>query len=123
MKQAAFLIAGFLLASTLFTNTSCQKETDCKAVISCIDSAGKPVNNAYVELFALVKSYDGKTTYTADVKANGNTDNGGEVRFTFKLPAIYDVKATLATSVRTITGVGIIKLEEGQTVEKVITMK
>jgi hypothetical protein len=123
MKHFALLFAGFLLSGFIFTHTSCQKETDCKARIKCTDSTGGPVSNAYVEMFAVVKGPDGKTTYTADVKANGTTDTGGEVQFTFKLPAIYDVKATLATSTRTLVGIGIIKLEEGETVEKIITMK
>jgi hypothetical protein len=74
-------------------------------------------------LYALVKSNDGKTTYTADVKADGNTDSDGQVSFVFKLPAIYDIKATLAAGTRTMTGVGIIKLEEGKTVEKTVQMK
>lgn len=123
MKHFVLLFAGFLLSGFIFTNTSCQKETDCKATVKCIDSTGGPVSNAYVELFALVKGPDGKTTYTADVKANGNTDGAGEVKFTFKLPAIYDVKATLAVGTKTLMGIGIIKLEEGETVEKVITLK
>jgi hypothetical protein len=50
------------------------------------------------------------------------------VSFVFKLPAIYDIVAktvttnTAAASV-TLTGTGIIKLEEGKTVEKVVTIK
>jgi hypothetical protein len=123
MKPIALLIAGFLLSGIFFTSTSCKKETDCKAVVKCIDSTGVPVNNAYVLLYALVKSNDGKTTYTADVKADGNTDSDGQVSFVFKLPAIYDIKATLAAGTRTMTGVGIIKLEEGKTVEKTVQMK
>ena len=123
MKPFALLAAGFLLSGFLFTTTSCEKETDCKAAIQCVDSTGVPVNNADVLLYALVKSPDGKTTYTADVKANGITDGDGQAYFTFKLPAIYDIKATRAAGTKTITGTGIIKLEEGKTVEKVVTLK
>jgi hypothetical protein len=123
MKKAVFLFAGFLLASSLFTNSSCQKDTECKAVITCVDSSSNPVSNAYVRLYALVKGPDGKTSDTADVKAFGNTDNGGQVKFTFKLPAIYDVYASLPVAARTFTGYGTIKLEEGKTAEKTILMK
>lgn len=123
MKALALLFTGFLLSGLLFNLSSCRKDTDCKATVKCIDSSGKAVNNANVLLYALVKSPDGKTTYTADVKANGNTDGDGTVKFTFKLPAIYDIKATLPLSTRTLTGIGIIKLEEGKTVEKTVTMK
>lgn len=123
MKPLALLFAGFLISGLLFTSTSCQKETDCIASISCVDSTGRGVNNAYVYLYAPVKSADGKTTYTADVTASGNTDSDGAIQFTFKLPAIYDIKATLAVGSRTMSGIGIIKLEEGKTVSKVVTIK
>jgi hypothetical protein len=126
MKQLALLFSGFLLSSFLFTNTSCQKETDCKATVRCIDSTGALVGDAFVLLYAQVKDPSdptGATTNTADVKATGTTDAGGEVKFTFKLPAIFDIQATAALGTRTITGKSIIKLEEGKTVDKVVTLK
>lgn len=123
MKPIGLILAGFLLSGLVFNLSSCQKDTDCKASIRCIDSTGASVGNVNVFLYALVKSADGKTTYTGDVTATGNTDNNGEVKFTFKLPAIYDIKATLATDTRTYSGVSIIKLEEGKTIEKTVNMK
>jgi hypothetical protein len=123
MRPLALLTTGFFLSCLFLTTISCQKETDCKAVVTCIDSTGAPVNGADVLLYALVKSPDGKTTYTADVKAQGVTEGDGTVNFTFKLPAIYDIKATSIVDTRTITGIGIIKLEEGKTVEKTVTLK
>jgi stress response protein SCP2 len=123
MKAIAYAIPAILLGGFLYTTSSCQKDTDCKATVHCMDSTSKNVDNADVLLYALVKSPDGKTTYTADVKANGTTDADGEVSFVFKLPAIYDVKATKVVGTKTLTGLGIIKLEEGKTVDKDITMK
>src|SRR4051812_18941784 len=123
MRPFALLVAGTLLAGISFTSASCEKDTECKAVVTCVDSVGTPVNNADVLLYAQVKSPDGKTTYTADVKAQGTTGGDGTVNFTFKLPAIYDIKATAMVATRTITGIGIIKLEEGKTSEKTVTMK
>ncbi|MCC6372763.1 MAG: hypothetical protein IT236_17295 [Bacteroidia bacterium] len=124
MKQIAILLAGFLFTGLVFNLSSCKKDTDCKATITCLDSAGvNPVSNAEVMLYALVKSPDGKTTYTADVTAKANSDNDGVVKFTFKLPAIYDIKATLATSTKTLVGTGIIKLEEGKTITKDVKLK
>src|SRR5689334_15153515 len=121
MKQLLLLFSGFLICFMFFTNTSCQKETDCKAIVKCIDSTGSVVPNANVLLYAVVKDPNdpkGTTTHTADVKANGTTDGGGEVRFTFKLPAIFDIKATASVGTKTIQGTSIIKLEEGKTVDK-----
>jgi hypothetical protein len=123
MKPILLLVSGFLLSGIVFTGVSCQKDTDCRALVRCKDTLGKPVGEAYVELFALVKSADGKTTFTSDIKATGSTDGGGEVRFTFKLPAILDIKATANRGGKNITGIGIIKLEEGETVEKEVTLR
>ncbi len=126
MKQLLLLFSGLLLTGLVFTNTSCQKETDCKATVKCIDSLGNAVGDATVQLYALVKDPNdpkGTATYTADVKADGTSDAGGEVRFTFKLPAIYDIKATGKMGTKTITGIGIIKLEEGKSTEKTVTLK
>jgi len=126
MKSFLLLFSVLLISFFVFTNTSCRKETDCKATVKCIDSTGNVVENAAVQLYAVVKDPSdpkGTATYTADVKANGNTDGGGEVKFTFKLPAIYDIKATAAVGSKTITGSSIIKLEEGKSVSKTVTLK
>ncbi|MBA3662976.1 MAG: hypothetical protein H0W61_02040 [Bacteroidetes bacterium] len=121
MKALIILVAGFFLSCFLLTGTSCQKNTDCKATINCVDSSGV-VSNANVLLYATIKTSKGGTV-TADLKANGTSDESGTVRFTFKLPAIYDIKATKIVGTRTLTGTGIIKLEEGKGTEKTVTLK
>jgi hypothetical protein len=126
MKPLLVLISGFLMTGFFFSTTSCKKDTECKATVKCIDSVGNAVGNADVILFAVVKDPNdpkGTTTHTADVKANGVTDVGGEVSFTFKLPAIYDIKATASSGNKSITGLSIIKLEEGKSVSKTVTLK
>ena len=110
MKQIAIILAGFLISTFALTTTSCEKNTDCVATINCVDSVGVPVNNAAVLLYATIKTATGGTV-TADLKANGTTDAGGQVKFTFKLPAIYDIRATCvltAPTTKTIVGTGII---------------
>jgi hypothetical protein len=67
----------------------------------------------------------------ADLKANGVSDGAGNVSFVFKLPAIYDIAATATAAntgtngpaTTTISGNSIIKLEEGQNVDKTVTLK
>jgi hypothetical protein len=103
-------------------NFSCEKNTDCKATITCIDSVGNYLNGAKVQLYATVKNSTG-TTYTADLKADGVTDGGGQVKFTFKLPAIMDIKATMTASAKTYSGSSIIKLEEGKGADKTVTLR
>ena len=126
MKPFLLLFSAILLSCFVFVGTSCQKETDCKATVNCVDSTGLVMPNASVQLYALVKDPKdpkGTTTFTADVKASGTTDGGGVVKFTFKLPAIYDIKATSVVGTRTLAGTSIIKLEEGKSVSKTVTLK
>lgn len=126
MKSFLLLLSGLFLSFLIFTGTSCQKETDCKATIKCVDPSGAGLANAKVLLFAQVKDPSdpkGIATQTADVKADGVTDGGGEVNFTFKLPAIYNVNASVVVGAKTFTGSSIIKLEEGKTASRTIPMQ
>ena len=99
-------------------NNSFQKNTDCKLVIKTQRENGNIVSGANVKLFANVKTSSGSTV-EADLKAEGVSDGSGSVSFTFNLPAILDIKAVSDT----LEGVGIIKLEEGKTVDKTVIMK
>jgi hypothetical protein len=93
---------------------ACQKNTECKADITCEDQNGQPIANAKVFLYAEVKK-----NVEGDVKAEGVTDANGKVSFVFKLPAIFDVKAKVGTQ----EGTGIIKLEEGKTAEETVRVQ
>lgn len=121
MKPLVILVVGFFLSGFFFSVSSCRKDTTCKATVKCVDTSGTAIENAFVELYAPIK--DGKNTYTADVTANGNTDASGNVGFVFKLPATYDVRATITRGTKTFTGTTILKLEEGKTVEKTVTVR
>lgn len=121
-----------LLFNFLFI--SCKKNTECKANILVVDQGGVGVSEADVLLYAVVKTSNGSTV-TADLKASGKTDGGGNISFTFKLPAIYDIAASKVVQTpssttngtimvtQTLTGTGIIKLEEGKGVSKTVIIK
>lgn len=115
----ATLAAAFL---TVGLSTSCEKKTDCKVTIKTVDSTGFGVSNVKVKLFANVKNSTGATV-EADLKAEGTTDGSGLTTFTFKLPAILDIKAVGLAGADSLQGVGIVKLEEGKSVEKSVTLK
>ncbi len=126
MKPFLQFVSGLLLTGIFLTAPSCKKDTECKATVKCVDSVGAPLGNANVLLYAQVKDPSdpkGVATFTGDVKANGVTDGSGEVKFTFKLPAIFDIKATATSGNKSIVGNSIIKLEEGETVSKTVTLK
>ncbi|MGZ3884961.1 MAG: hypothetical protein ACXVPQ_13205 [Bacteroidia bacterium] len=106
-------------AAAVLMLAGCAKKTDCIAKIICRDAAGNPKSGVDVHLFANVR--DGNSgIVTADLKADGFTDNQGQVSFTFKLPAIYDIKAV---SSGTLVNTDIITLEEGKITEKTVTIQ
>lgn len=107
-----FFITASFLGLILLIN-GCNKKTDCAVNIKCKDSNGTYLNKAKVELFADVQNGN-KSTFRADMRAEGLSDNSGEAIFIFKLPAIYDVMVTSGTK----TATCIVKLEEGKTVTK-----
>jgi hypothetical protein len=94
MKNFKFLNFVFLIAiaTTIVFSSSCNKPKPCKAVITVKDSAGIAVQAGInIKLFATVTTQTGTTT--ADLTAEGTTDSKGQVEFTFKLPAIMDIRA------------------------------
>jgi hypothetical protein len=113
MKLKLFF-ASLAIGVITLGNISCQKNTDCKLIITTHDAAGNAVGGATVKLYANVKTASG-----ADLKAEGQSDGGGSSSYTFKLPAIMDVKAVSGG----LEGVGIVKLEEGKTITKDIVLK
>lgn len=119
MKAKLFIPSLVLVVFAWSLTTSCQKQTDCKLMVTTVDTAGRPVASAKIKLYANVKTSTG-TIVEADLKAEGVSDANGSSSYTFKLPAILDIRATGSTGK---VGTGIIKLEEGKTVEKSITVK
>ncbi|MBI3519530.1 MAG: hypothetical protein HY062_09270 [Bacteroidetes bacterium] len=118
MKVKLFITTLALGFITIAFTSSCEKKTDCKLTIRTVDSSGMAFAGANVKLYANVKTASGSTV-EADLKAEGVSDAAGSSTYTFKLPAILDIKAVSGGK----TGIGIIKLEEGKMVEKVVTLK
>jgi len=119
MKVKVF--AAYLMASILVLGltTSCEKKTDCKLTITTVDASGFALSGIKVKVYANVKTASGSTV-EADLKAEGTSDGSGTSTYTFKLPAILDIRAIGTNSM---VGTGIIKLEEGKNIEKTITVK
>ena len=91
IKITDFVILTSVAIIVLFS-FSCNKPKPCKAIITVKDSAGIALQQGIsVKLFATVTTQTGTTT--ADLTAEGTTDAKGQVEFTFKLPAIMDIRA------------------------------
>lgn len=100
------------------TSVSCNKPTDCKVIITVLDSNSVPVSGATVKLYS--SNPPGQITGTATTDGSGNAD------FNFKLPAIFDIAASKTVTVpvtKTMTGTGIIQLQIGETVNSTVTIR
>lgn len=111
MKKIITISCFYSLFVVLFfiagTQTACQKQnTNCTCVITVKDTS-TAVSGATVRLYAPHGS----------VGATGTTNAGGDVDFTFALPAIFNVAVTKpgSTPGDTLKGSGIIQLQIGQT--------
>ena len=122
MKLRGIFVAIAVIGVGFLFITSCKKNTDCIANVICNDSTGVGISGATVYLYANVKTPIGGTI-TADLRATGLTDAGGRVSFTFKLPAIYDIRASKVISAKTYSALSIIKLEEGKGVDKTVVLR
>jgi hypothetical protein len=104
------------------SNVSCNKPTDCKVVITVIDTAGglqTPVANATVKLSCQACP----TNSAGNISGTGTTNGSGVVDFDFQLPAIFDIAATGTVTVPipgTVTGSGLVQLQIGETVSQTV---
>jgi hypothetical protein len=122
MKLRGIFVAMAVIGVGFLCIISCRKNTDCVANVICNDSTGVGISGATVYLYANVKTTYGGTI-TADLRATGLTDESGKVSFTFKLPAIYDIRASKVISAKTYSALSIIKLEEGKGIDKTVVLR
>jgi hypothetical protein len=120
IKKAVF----FSIAAFALGNFSC-KETDltCTAVIKVVRSIGGPAPSAKVTITSKFGEENDPDRIDPALKAPQNikiTDSNGEVTYTFKYPAILDITVS---HISFGTAEDLIKLEEGETVRKIVTLQ
>lgn len=98
---------------------ACRKKDPPTGVVTALDSAGKAVSGATVNLTSNGDKGAGI------LKATASTDGSGQARFDqFTLPAILNVTCYKVKAVGdTIKGTGILKLEEDKETETTINLK
>ncbi len=109
------IVLGLLAFTFVFPLSSCQKNSDCTAVVTIIDTVGTPLASASVRLY-----YDPKNGKKF-VESTQATDGSGKTTFVFKLQAIFDVDVTYGG--KTAVKAGIVTLQPGSSVSKTITFK
>ena len=111
------IILSIIIVGIVSLLTNCRKDTDCIAVITVrkyIDT-NIVVPNARVVL------------HQANVTEQGVTDMNGQFKYTFKLPAILKVNATLSkkdtATADSLTGSAVIQLVVGGTASKSVLVE
>jgi hypothetical protein len=113
----SYILLSGLALSALWSLNSCQKNTNCVAIVKIVDTAGNPCAGALVSL-----QYNIVVTPPQTITRNlGTTDQTGTVQYTFKDPAIYDVDVTYHSKTDTLNPP--IKLQIGGTVSQTYTFK
>ena len=106
------LLMGGLFLVVAASNFSCLKETDCTAVITVVyASTNQPVVGATVLLDCNTCQQTGNLQTDQQI-----TDGAGKTNHVFRYPAVLDITVTSPAGSAT----GVIKLEEGETVDKEI---
>lgn len=122
MKKLIFGTASLIvlfLAAYSTVGTSCNKETQCDAVITVLDTVGNPIVGATVKLDCNgcpPPPPGSSATLQGDQQT---TDGSGRASFSFQYEAVLDITVTHPTHTTT---TAILKLEAGKTTNKDITM-
>jgi len=113
-----YLILICLAFIGLITVSSCKKTKDCEAIITVVDTLGRPVAAAKVVL-RQDSVVNPQTGVRADIFDEEFTTSNGEAIFKFKWEAVLNVEVTsLTTSAK-----DYIRLEQSETVRKTVTVK
>ena len=115
MKPILALIA--IIFSSIVTFSSCKKTEPCEAVITVLDSLGRPVPGAKVVLRqdSVINPTNGVRADIFDEKFTAGT---GEAIFEFKWEAVLNVEVTSDN----LFAKDYIRLEQGETVRKTVVL-
>lgn len=112
-----------LIIALLFTGlSSCKKEDQTSTlVVKVVRASGSPLSGARVKITSKQAQTSGKGEMADYLPKTALTDGAGLSTFTFKYPAILDVEVTHVSF--PVPTEDLIKLEPGETVQKVITVQ
>lgn len=102
----------------LLTVSSCKKTEPCEAIITVVDTLGRPVAAAKVVL-RQDSVVNPETGVRADIFDEEFTTSDGEAIFKFSWEAVLNVEVTYLTT----TAKDYIRLEQSETVRKTVVLK
>jgi len=108
---ALFVLASF----TLLTFFSCKKSGPTVAIVTVVDSIGRPVANANVRLWQDT-SHSQQTGVQSNINVSKASDGSGKAQFEFDLEAYLNIEAIKGSD----SAKGFIRLTEHETEEKTV---
>lgn len=129
MFRPLFLRA-LAIPALLLIASGCNKEEDTIAIVTIVDEDGRPVEGAYVKLFANLAHYQNIDNTTADpsrLVREELTDGKGQARFDYTQQfkqgqagfAVLDIESYKDSS----AGFGIIKIQEEEETQETVTIE
>lgn len=116
MKNVFFILVASMLA--LVVVPACKKTEPCEAIITVVDTLGKPVQGAKVVL-RQDSVLNAKNGVRADVFEEEFTASNGEAFFEFKWEAVLNVEVVSQTQ----QARDYIRLKQSETVRKTVIVK
>lgn len=113
-----YLILFSLAFIGIITVSSCKKTEPCEAIITVVDTLGRPVAAAKVVL-RQDSVVNPQTGVRADIFDEEFTTSSGEAIFKFQWEAVLNVEVTSST----LTAKDYIRLEQSETVRKTVVVK
>ena len=110
--MALLVVASF----ALLTFFSCKKSGPTVAIITVVDTVGRPVANANVRLWQDT-SHSQQTGVQSNINVSKKSDGSGKAQFEFELEAYLNIEAIKGND----TAKGFIRLVEHETQEKTVS--
>jgi hypothetical protein len=105
-----------LASFTLLTFFSCKKSGPTIAIVTVVDTLGRPVANANVRLWQDT-SHSQQTGVQSNINVSKKSDGSGKAQFEFDLEAYLNIEAIKGSD----SAKGFIRLVEHETAEKTVS--
>jgi uncharacterized GH25 family protein len=113
------IYTGLLFASCFLalTFSGCKKDGPTRAIITVVDSVGKPVSGANVDLWQDT-AVNNTNNVQSTLRVKKTTDASGKAQFDFQLEAFLNITAVKGAD----TGKSYIRLKEHETVSQTVSL-
>ena len=122
-KNKTYLIAAFFSFLITLSFSSCESKNDCTAIIVVKDFENNSISGAQVTLHQdSIVSDQGSWSNQSNLRKTEETDANGRAEFSYQLEAILNIEVFHVSGKDTLTGKNVIRLLQGKTETKIVTI-